>query len=261
MQEPPPELPQSQPGPGDPEPERAPEPSPPQASEAALAEDCAVVLQLEVQERDTLRRLRVSARNVSGRLLSFDLPERCPHGLIAFEGLGADYDYYGTCSAGACAGWPKTRRITLPAGATQPITEAHVDTNGRSPCTKPLPPGRYTVRPIRPKAPVNICVEGAVLEVPAPLSPAEREAASKDPYWCQHSSECVLSCPDAQGCCGDPCGCRHAINARHKAAYEASYPNTCSRPPCPAMGCAYEPAHSAVCRNGRCVGSSGPLGF
>lgn len=255
--EPPPgEAPPGESRPSDPGPA-----APPQVSPSPPATACEVLLHLEVQERDSLRTLRVSARNLSGEPLTFDVPERCPNGLIDFEGLGAGYDYYGTCNAGACAGWGPTRRITLAEGASQPIAVAHVDTKGRAPCTNPIPPGRYAVRPVPPKTTVNVCVEGAVLEVPAPLPPEQVAAASKDPYWCQDSSECVLSCPGAEGCCGYPCGCRHAINVRHKEAYEANYPKTCSRPPCPAVACAYEPAVAAVCRNNRCVGSSSLAGF
>ena len=41
---------------------------------------------------------------------------------------------------------------------------------------------------------------------------------------------------------------------------EASYADTCARPPCPTMGCAFEPTSVAICRNGRCAaGSLGDL--
>ncbi len=201
-----------------------------------------------------MRVLRASARNLTGEALTFELPERCPSGPIAFEGLGPGYDYYGTCASGPCPGVPSTRRITLPPHAIRPLAEALVRLDGRAPCTKPLAPGRYVVRPVAPPTSVSMCTEGAVLVVPEPLSEEEIRNASKDPYWCQTSADCVLSCPDAPGCCGYPCGCQHAINVRHRAAYEASYAKTCERPPCPAVACAYRPAMSAACRQNRCVG-------
>ncbi|MFO7180925.1 MAG: hypothetical protein DIU78_019650 [Pseudomonadota bacterium] len=216
---------------------------------------CTIVLSIDIQEFGRTRKLRVQARNRTGTTVSFDVPERCPNGPIDFEGLGPGYDYYGTCASGACVGWAPTRRITIAPHDVRTLAEAMVMLDGREPCTKPLAPGRYVVRPIAPPTTVSICTEEVVLVVPEPLSEAEIREASKDPYWCQSSADCVLSCPSAPGCCGDPCGCRHAINVRHRDAYEANYPKTCDRPPCPAVACAYQPAISAVCLNNRCVGT------
>jgi len=229
----------------------------PPESPASAAERCDVMLRLEVQGEDRVRALRVYAENLRGERLELELPERCPAGLVDFEGLGAGYDYYGTCNAGACADSPPIRRITLePQARRQLIAAAHIHLDGRAPCTTALPPGSYTVRPLPPETSASVCVEGAVLDVPAPLPPEEVAVLSKDPYWCETSADCVLSCPVSSKCCGWPCGCRHAINVRHKEAYEANYLDTCDTFPCPAVACAYEPAVAAVCRNHRCVGSS-----
>lgn len=231
------------------------------SSETRPSEDCAVALQLEIREVERQRVLRVYAKNRTAERLEFSIPERCPNGPVDFEGLPSGYDYYGTCAAGACADWPATRQITLAPGASQPLAEARVFIDGRAPCTGAIPPGQYTVRPVAPPTNVSLCVTEATLVVPEPPSEREVAEARKDPYFCVDSSECVLSCPVPHGCCGNPCGCRHAINVQHRAAYEAEYARSCSRPPCPAVGCAYEPAYFAVCRNNRCQGASNMSGF
>jgi hypothetical protein len=255
----PPFHPEEQPGvPPQSRPPQAPPPQTPgESSRASAASDCAVELHLEIQELDRQRVLRVFAKNLTRQRLEFSIPERCPNGPVDFEGLPAGYDYYGTCASGACQGWPALRQIALPPGALQPLAEARVFIDGRAPCTTALPPGRYHVRPVAPRTDVAMCVNEAALVIPEPPSERELTEARKDPYFCLDSSECVLSCPEPSGCCGHPCGCRHAINARHRAAYEANYARTCSRPPCPAVGCAYEPAAFAVCRNHRCQAGSG----
>jgi hypothetical protein len=88
---------------------------------------------------------------------------------------------------------------------------------------------------------------------PRPAAPAAADPS--DPYACDAPADCVLSCPRAAGCCGWPCGCRHAIHRDHRDAFEAAYPKTCQKAPdCPAVACAHEPAVAATCRAGRCVG-------
>jgi len=233
--------------------------TPPQSAQDTAA-GCQVMLRLEVQGSQRLRTLRVYGQNLTTMPLSFEVPERCPQGLIDFEGLAPGYDYYGTCAAGACAGWPATRRITLASSQPQPLAEAHLYLDGRAPCTAPLAPGKYRLRARIPSTNVAVCSEEATLDVPAPVVTNDVGAVSNDPYWCRDSSECVLSCPTAAGCCGHPCGCQHAINIRHRTSYEANYPKTCSRAPCPAFGCAYQPAVLAICRNHRCVGATSLTG-
>jgi hypothetical protein len=216
------------------------------------------------------RRLRVTAENVGANALVLELPDRCPNGPIDFTGLDSSYDYYGTCNAGACAGTRPPKRITLAPGVTTDVASTTLHLGGAPPCTTRLTEGRRRIVPVAPELGVPTCVVGAVLDVPAiaeappprpkppgpsrPSSPSPPPPAAGDPYACTQHSDCVLSCPRADGCCGWPCGCRHAIHRDHRAAFEAGYPDTCSKPPCPAVGCAYQPAVAAACHNGRCTG-------
>jgi hypothetical protein len=233
----------------------APAPKPAQNQPEPDTAGCQVRLRVEIRESGPLRAVRVFADNLTDAELSFELPERCPNGLVDFSGLGARYDYYGTCNAGACAGWPPVRRITLGRRSAQLLAEAAINVQGKAPCTSALAPGRYTLRPLLPQCDVRMCVAAATLAVPAPAVGSAPAFDPANPYACQAPADCVLSCPDARGCCGWACGCSHAINVHHRAAFEAGYPQTCARVPnCPAMGCSYEPAIAATCRNGRCVG-------
>src|SRR5690606_36246585 len=58
----------------------------PPESPASAAERCDVMLRLEVQGEDRVRALRVYAENLRGERLELELPERCPAGLVDFEG-------------------------------------------------------------------------------------------------------------------------------------------------------------------------------
>ncbi|WP_437872545.1 hypothetical protein [Sorangium sp. So ce363] len=231
---------------------------------------CAVRLRLDVSPVAGERRLlRVVAENATGQPLALELPDRCPNGLVELEGLGPGYDYYGTCNAGPCLGVSSARRIELGPGEARPIAEATIALRGAPPCTSALPPGQHVVRAGVRTANVPVCTAEAVLDVPGaarpqsppspppPSVPSRSTPASSDPYACQSPTDCVLSCPEPAGCCGWPCGCQHAIHRDHRAAFEANFEKTCTRPPrCPAVGCAFERAVGATCRNGRCVATT-----
>ncbi|WP_437916460.1 hypothetical protein WME73_17865 [Sorangium sp. So ce302] len=231
---------------------------------------CAVRLRLDVSPVAGERRLlRVVAENATGQPLALELPDRCPNGLVELEGLGPGYDYYGTCNAGPCLGVSSARRIELGPGEARPIAEATIALRGAPPCTSALPPGQHVVRAGVRTANVPVCTAEAVLDVPGaarpqsppspppPSVPSRSTPASSDPYACQSPTDCVLSCPEPAGCCGWPCGCQHAIHRDHRAVFEANFEKTCTRPPrCPVVGCAFERAVGATCRNGRCVATT-----
>jgi hypothetical protein len=198
--------------------------------------------------------LEVVAENATGAPLSFSLPDRCPQGAVQFRGLGPDYDFYRSCTKGACMSPRDPVRFTLQPHEKRTIESVQLSPGGGN-CVAPLAPGHYEIAPLPPEHEQQVCVIAAQLDVPA-REPA-RAPKPSDPYACQTTADCVLSCPEARGCCGFPCGCRHAINREHRAAFERDYPRTCERAPCPAMGCAYEPAASAICQNGRCIASEG----
>ncbi|MFO0557718.1 MAG: hypothetical protein U0269_06835 [Polyangiales bacterium] len=89
-------------------------------------------------------------------------------------------------------------------------------------------------------------------------SVAVADARASDPRACTGPGQCVLACPEVQGCCGFPCGCTQAIHRDHLAAFTAEYARTCRRAPrCEPVGCAYQ-MRSASCVNGRCVAVSEP---
>jgi hypothetical protein len=198
--------------------------------------------------------LEALAENATDAPLSISFPDRCPQGPVQFHGLGSDYDYYRSCTKGACMGPREPVRFSLQPHEKRTIASVQLSPRGGN-CVAPLAPGHYEIAPIAPEHERKVCVVAAQLDVPARAS--ARAPKASDPYACETPGDCVLSCPEARGCCGFPCGCKHAIHRDHRAAFERDYPRTCERAPCPAMGCAYEPAASATCHNGRCIASEG----
>lgn len=259
--------------PGEPTPEPAPSPT-----------TCVVVFRVSWSSPDDATRvLDVVAENVSARAVDFNLPNRCPAGPLDFAGLPPGYDYYGTCNAGACLGSRHAVHVHLDPGERRPVVSTPLAVGG-STCTQPLPPAYYEVGAIPPPTPIGICAESAALDLragaprprpppaPGPIAPQPQvrlapttspavplPAATATPgAECTSSADCALSCPQVPGCCGWACGCRNAMPRDRVAGFEAAYAKSCTRPPhCPEMGCAYEPASSAQCVNGRCVAITG----
>lgn len=276
----------------------APEPSPPSPVDPSpsipnTTASCPLTVRLEIRATsDGQHELTVFAESATTSPQEIVLPDRCPGGPIDFEGLGPGYDYYGTCNAGACIGQRSPEHVRMGPGERVPLASTKISTRGGEPCTKPLPPGRYVVRPLLPES-LHACVVPALLDVsettsptapdvrkppatpsPPPIAPPTAPrvqpvpivptpppvgALGTDIYSCERASDCVLACPKVEGCCTSSCGCRHAINRAHLANYQASYKNTCQKPPkCPIEGCAFRPALGAECRYGRCVATDRP---
>jgi hypothetical protein len=241
---------------------------------ATEAPACALLVRTEVQPAGPGRfRLVALAENASTSPLRFELPDRCPNGPVVFEGLGAAYDYYNVCAAGACPGVQAPHRFEIAAGAKQELGSTFIDVKGEPPCTKLLPMGTYTIGVVMPDIGVPTCVTKGVLQVkadmlvpppnppPAPHPTPHRVSAPPiDPrHRCEQPSDCTLSCPNPPGCCSNPCGCKNAINRKFVEQEEKDTAKNCLRPPkCPAYGCAYEPAFGATCVEGRCVPMRGP---
>lgn len=97
-----------------------------------------------------------------------------------------------------------------------------------------------------------------VEEVPD-ASPAVDPEVATDPRACEADEDCVLYCPSAPGCCSsDPCGCRGAVHVGREADADTAYAARCEPSPgCSPVGCAYEPARGAACRDHRCVATDG----
>lgn len=243
-------------------------PAPAPASAVTQQSDCDVVLQVRVGAApDGRRRVVVLAENVGPHPVTLALPDRCPAGPIALEGLAPAYDFYAACNQGACPPAQASPTVVgLGLGERREVAAAIVTPYGQTPCQPALAPGAYEIRASAPGANLRVCAGVTSLELgradvqppPPPTPPAPPPPRDpRNPYSCSAPGDCVLSCPEARGCCGWPCGCRHAIHRDHAAAFEADYPRTCARPPCPAVGCAHQPAFGATCLNGRCVGTDG----
>ncbi|MBK8172149.1 MAG: hypothetical protein IPK60_17640 [Sandaracinaceae bacterium] len=240
---------------------------------SAANDSCELELRVSTMPADAGRTvLNATLLNRTQAPIEVTLPDRCPAGPIDFDGLGEGFDYYEACAAGACPG-PRTPRVVqIAAGQTVQVATASLEF-ASSACQRLPSPGHYTITPLPLQSASRVCTYGVGIDVqaeppPAPPPPAPpvvpapsapQAFHSSNPYACQSPSDCVISCPSAPGCCGWPCGCSHAINREHAAAFEANYPRTCQHQPnCPAMGCAYSPAMSATCRAGRCVAGDGP---
>jgi hypothetical protein len=271
-------------------PPRAPaapvEPAPPgpAAAPVAVAIDCPIAVSIEVSGSGPQRTLVVTAENRTSSPQEVVLPDRCPAGPIELAGLPAGYDYYGTCAMGACAGPRPDARIGLGTGERRELGRTTINVEASS-CNAALPAGEYGITAAVPGVHPS-CISGAHLVVGAPESPPAPVTKTPPPtktppaktpkpspdtkpdrtpavdfHACTADSDCIVHCPRSQGCCGWPCGCKNAINKAHKQAFDEHHARTCQKAPdCPAMGCAYQPHHSARCVNNRCRSSAG-LGY
>lgn len=225
----------------------------------APAESCPVALTLTISGTGLRRELVVSAENRGTGVEELVLPDRCPNGPVEFSGLVAGYDYYGTCAMGACPGERAPTRLGLGRGERRELVRTTLEL-GDSSCNAPVPAGEYRLSASVPGV-EPACVGSVVLVVDAadtPESESTPASADIDFQACTADSDCIVHCPRVDGCCGWPCGCQNAINKAHVAAFDAHYARTCEKAPnCPAMGCAYEPHHSARCVNNRCRSLAG----
>jgi len=230
----------------------------------AVRGPCELVLSTKLVSRGRFQySLQVLIENATAHDLQFLLPDRCPVGPIDFDGLPDGYDYYQTCNAGACLGPRGMHALELGARERRTLLTVQLSAAG-GPCNDQLERALYQIAPIAPTVSYRVCVEPARLDLrkvklpPRPLAPApapERvRAPSSDPYACTSSDDCIISCPAVRGCCGWPCGCTNAIHRDQVASFVADYASTCTRVPnCPIVACAFEPATSAICLNGRCA--------
>lgn len=241
---------------------------------------CEVLLSVVIADLGHVHDVVFRAKNVSQASVTITLPSRCAQSPIALSGLPEGYDLYSTCDADPCVEQPPVTRAIAP-GETVELAAARIRDDGADVCQQRLAPGRYVLAPIAPQTSVVSCTTDAALAVndeppPSPRAPAQATSQNHPPkppppvaglavppeYACESSADCALVCPEVRGCCGNPCGCRNAMNKKAAAAYLRDYAKTCAKPPkCPAMGCAYQPAGSADCHEGRCVATDGLGGF
>lgn len=142
------------------------------------------------------------------------------------------------------------------------------ETDGFEPLDEPRAPAAPVEPPEAPPPPVPPTNEPSPPPQPAtPTRPQPQDDGAVKPdlsdpkvYACTSPGDCAITC--AMDCCGAPCGCRTAVNKAFKPAIEKWGRRDCPSPRrCPAVGCAYEPAMAATCRDGRCQPLMGGLGF
>lgn len=245
---------------------------PPPPTAVSPRQSCVVAFGIESTAPDEATRIvTVTAENMTDAAVDFDLPDRCPHSLLALDGLPDDFDARLTCNAGACPGPRPPVHIHLAPRERRAVSTTELPLDGTS-CVPPLPRDIVLIGPVIPPLPLPACGGSAPVDLrgspsrkrpPPPLvTPAAPPTDTADPYACTSPADCVLSCPEAPGCCGWPCGCQHAIRRDHAAEFEANYAKTCSPrvPHCPDVACLRQQALFATCRAGRCVGVTNPSG-
>jgi hypothetical protein len=109
-----------------------------------------------------------SVRNRSERAITFELPDRCPEGPVAFAGLPPGYDYYSACRRGASAGPRPPRRLVIAPGETRELTRIRIAPAGNA-CAAPLAAGRHNVGFLLPASLRSCNVRFA--EIPGSLPP------------------------------------------------------------------------------------------
>jgi len=186
--EPPPlTLPETVPAPGDDGPERA---------------GCQLETATTIKRRGDFYEVVAWLKNQTNQTLEVDMPDRCPQGAAIFRGLPEGYDYYRSCTKGACMGGRPPIRHSIPAGATIDVEAIEIDPVNAN-CNRPLEPGRYVVS-FAFETPLVLCAGPiATLEHSVPAKPAP---ARKTKSPCPPMPACGLACPgstlatDANGC-------------------------------------------------------------
>lgn len=121
------------------------EPAPPAVE---ISDTCQVMLVLEADKKTLAGPVTLLARakNLTQKPLELTLPDRCPGGEAHFAGLEpkeGSYDYYHTCTMGACAGGRPPIVIALPPGGIVDISSTQIDPDGNRPCNDPIAAGTY----------------------------------------------------------------------------------------------------------------------
>jgi hypothetical protein len=168
-------------------------------------EPCQLETVTNVARRGAVYLLTARVKNVTKSKLDVSVPDRCPQGPAAFQGLRAGYDYYAACTKGACAGPREPRRFTLAPGESMEIAAVEIEP-ARSQCDGALEPGSYTMS-FSFETPLKLCTgQLPVLEVPSP-KPAVRKPSGP----CPPQPACGIACPggafavDENGC--TQCAC------------------------------------------------------
>lgn len=129
---------------------------------------CIVQLSIEREDKGGFWFLHATAVNQTKETMKLPLHDRCPGGAVDFQGLGEGYDYYGTCTMGAC-GPREDPIVELPPGVPVRLATAVVSPKGGA-CQAALTEASYSLSFTLPlKTPLEgICRTELSLPRPAP---------------------------------------------------------------------------------------------
>ena len=130
-------------------PTEAPAPAPP-ATVVVPADDgseragCQIETSTTIKRRGDVYEVVAWLKNPTNKTLEVDMPDRCPQGAAIFRGLPDGYDYYRSCTKGACMGGRPPIHHSIPPGGSIDVEAIEIDPVHAN-CNRPLEPGRYTV--------------------------------------------------------------------------------------------------------------------
>jgi hypothetical protein len=116
----------------------------PSGAASPSAESCVLEPATRVEALGARYEVVASVYNPGTRSVSFELPDRCPAGPVDFSGLPAGYDYYGTCTQGACPGGRPAKRFDVGPGESFELARVEIDP-AQSACNAALAPGRHVI--------------------------------------------------------------------------------------------------------------------
>jgi len=116
-------------------------------------------------EAGDIVQLSGQVENLTQETLELAIIDRCPDGLMRFDGLGEDADVYGSCEAGECASHGETMWLTIEPGEAL-MVDLELAVDGDT-CNPALDDGMYAIEGSLElvDASVEVCSRGASLAV------------------------------------------------------------------------------------------------
>ncbi|HVR21637.1 MAG TPA: hypothetical protein VMS65_18105 [Polyangiaceae bacterium] len=138
---------------------------------------CQLEASTVVHRRGSVFEVTARLKNVTSELLVVEMPDRCPQGPAIFSGLPEGYDYYRSCTKGACGGQRVPIRHSIAAGQSLEIEAIEIDPAGAS-CNRPLAPTDYSLG-FSFQTPLRVC--GGVNAKLSVRAPAQTKQAKTPP--------------------------------------------------------------------------------
>lgn len=179
---------------------------------------CEVEASTSLVKRGAAYEISAHLRNRTKNSLEIQVPDRCPQGPAVFHGLGENYDYYGACTAGACASPREPVRLSLAPGQSVVVATVRVVPAGEG-CNRPLEPGSYLVSFGISTGHLLCGGSAAHFDVAAPPQKPRTPTPVKK---CPPPLACGIACPggnfarDENGC--STCGCANGPSAIEPSA-------------------------------------------